>query len=379
MLGAETAPPYQRPPLSKGYITGEETSASLEFRAAAFYSDRRIDPVLGTTATSIDRAARTVSVHDGRRFHYDHLALTTGARVRRPPIPGLDARGIRVLRDIADAQAIKDDLAATDAMVVIGGGFIGLELAAVARKLGKSVTVLEAQDRLMARAVAPAISAFYASAHRQRGVVLELNVRIDKVTAEHGHVTGVQLTDGRHFPARLVILGAGVVPNLELAQAAGLPCSGGIEVDTCGRTIDPHIVAAGDCTSQPHVFAHGAMIRLESVQNAIDQGKAAAAAILGRSEPNNGPPWFWSDQGDLRLQIAGLNMGYDTTVLRGDPDSEAFSLFYYRGGKFIAADSVNRSTDHLVARKLLELGLPLAQDVAADVGFNLKTLLKARG
>ena len=379
MLGTETLAPYQRPPLSKGFVMGEATPASLAFRADAFYADRRIDLHLGTTATAIDRHARTVTTQDGTVFHYDHLALATGARVRRPPIAGLEVQGVRVLRDIADAQAIKDHLALVEDVVVIGGGFIGLELAAVARKLGKGVTVLEAQDRLMARAIAPALSAFYAGAHAKRGIVIELNVRIDRVTTEHGQVTGVLLADGRHFPASLVILGAGVAPNMELAQAAGLPCNGGIEVDNCARTIDPHIVAAGDCTSQPHGFANGAMIRLESVQNAIDQGKAAAASILGRSEPNVAPPWFWSDQGDLRLQIAGLNTGYDQTVLRGDPDSEAFSLFYYRAGKFIAADSINRATDHVIARKLLELGLPLAQGVAADMGVNLKSLLKARG
>ena len=378
LVGAESLPPYQRPPLSKGYVKGEETAASLAFRAPAFYGDRRIELITGTTATAIDRAARRVTTQDGAVFHYDHLALTTGARVRRPPIPGLDAHGVRTLRDIADAQAIKDDLATVDEVVVIGGGFIGLELAAVAGKLGRKVTVLEAQERLMARAIAPALSAFFASAHRKRGIVIELNVRIDKVTSEHGRATGVRLADGRNFPARLVILGAGVAPNMELAQAAGLPCNGGIEVDRCARTLDPHIVAAGDCTMQPHAFANGAMIRLESVQNAIDQGKAAAASILGRSQPNNSPPWFWSDQGDLRLQIAGLNMGYDQTVQRGDPESEAFSIFYYRAGNFIAADSVNRPTDHVVARKLLELGLPLPQDMAGDASANLKALLKTR-
>ena len=378
LLGAEALAPYQRPPLSKGYVMGEDSAASLAFRAPAFYPDRRIDLITGTTAAALDRAARRVTTHDGAVFHYDSLALTTGARVRRPPIPGLEAAGVRALRDLADAQAIKDDLAAVEEVVVIGGGFIGLELAAVAAKLGRKVTVLEAQERLLARAVAPALSAFFAAAHARRGIAIELNVRIDRVISENGRATGVLLADGRRFPARLIILGAGVAPNMELAQAAGLPCNGGIEVDACARTADPHIVAAGDCAMQPHAFANGAMVRLESVQNAIDQGKAAAAAILGRSEPNSGPPWFWSDQGDLRLQIAGLSMGYDQIVQRGDPAGEAFSLFYYRGGQFIAADSVNRATDHVVSRKLLELGLPLPPEMAGDASINLKALLKAR-
>ena len=378
LLGSEGAAPYQRPPLSKGYVMGEETAASLAFRAPAFYADRRIDLVTGKTAIAIDRLAHRVTAQDGAVFAYNQLALATGARVRLPPIAGLDAKGVHTLRDITDAQAIKDDLAAVEEVVVIGGGFIGLELAAVAAKLGKKVSVLEAQDRLMARAIAPEVSAFYAAAHRRRGITLEFNVRIERVLNEHGHAAGVLLADGRRFPARLVIVGAGVAPNLELAQACGLACKGGIEVDACARTADPRIVAAGDCTSQPHTFAHGAMIRLESVQNAIDQGKAAAASLLGRREPNAGPPWFWSDQGDLRLQIAGLSFGYDETVRRGDPASDAFSLFYYRGGKFIAADSVNRPTDHVVSRKLLELGLTLPQQVAADESVNLKSLLKAR-
>ena len=378
LLGAEALAPYQRPPLSKGYVMGKDTAASLAFRAPAFYADRGIDLITGKTAAVIDRAARRITTQDGAVYPYDHLALTTGARVRRPPIPGLEAQGVRTLRDLADAQAIKDDLASCEDVVVIGGGFIGLEVAAVAAKLGRKVTVLEAQERLMARAIAPEVSAFYASAHRKRGITVELNVRIDKVMAEHGRATGVLLADGRKFPAQLVILGAGVAPNMELAQAAGLACNGGIDVDDCARTADSRIVAAGDCASQPHAFANGAMIRLESVQNAIDQAKAAAAAILGRSEPNDGPPWFWSDQGDLRLQIAGLSGGYDQTVRRGDPESEAFSLFYYRAGKFIAADSVNKPTDHVVSRKLLELGLPLAPEIAADMSVNLKSLLKAR-
>ena len=378
LLGAETLAPYQRPPLSKGFIASDDTAASLAFRAPAFYADRKIDLVTGKTAVAVDRVARRVTTRDGAVFHYDHLALATGARVRRPPIPGLEAEGVRTLRDIADAQAIKDDLAGCEEVVVIGGGFIGLELAAVANKLGKKVTVLEAQERLMARAIAPEVSAFYASAHRKRGIAIELNVRIDRVMAEHGRAAGVRLADGRRFAARLVILGAGAAPNMELAQAAGLPCNGGVDVDACAQTADPHIVAAGDCTSQPHAFANGAMIRLESVQNAIDQARAAAASIMGKTEPNDGPPWFWSDQGDLRLQIAGLSGGYDQTVRRGDPESEAFSLFYYRAGKFIAADSVNKPADHVVARKLLELGLPLAPEIAADVSVNLKSLLKAR-
>lgn len=378
LLGAEALAPYQRPPLSKGFVMGEDSAASLAFRAPAFYPDRRIDLITGKTAAAIDRAARRVTTQDGAVFQYDRLALTTGARVRRPPIAGLDAAGVRTLRDIADAQAIKADLAAVEEVVVIGGGFIGLELAAVAGKLGKKVTVLEAQDRLMARAIAPVLSAFFAGAHRKRGITVELNVRIDRVLSENGRAAGVLLADGRRFAARLIILGAGVAANLELAQAAGLPCNGGIEVDGCARTSDPHIVAAGDCAMQPHVFANGAMVRLESVQNAIDQGKAAAAAILGRSEPNSGPPWFWSDQGGLRLQIAGLSMGYDQTVQRGDPEGEAFSLFYYRGGQLIATDSVNRPTDHVVSRKLLELGLPLPPELAADESVNLKSLLKAR-
>ena len=378
LIGAEPLAPYQRPPLSKGFVTGKDSESSLFFRAPAFYADQRIELVTSETVVAVDREARRVTTRGGRRFLYDHLALTTGVRARRPPIPGLDAAGVRMLRDLPDSKAITTDLAHCEEVVVIGGGFIGLEIAAVARGMGRKVTVLEALDRLMARAVAPEISAFYAKAHRKRGIALEFGVRIEAIMAEHGQATGVRLADGRRFPAQLIILGAGVAPNMELAEAAGLPCNGGIIVDTCARTEDARIVAAGDCTVQPHAFANGLTVRLESVQNAIDQGKAAAASILGKSQPNDGPPWFWSDQGDLRLQIAGLNFNYDSTVLRGDPESESFSLFYYRGDRFIAADSINRTTDHVVARKMLELGLPLSKGVAADESVTLKSVLKAR-
>jgi 3-phenylpropionate/trans-cinnamate dioxygenase ferredoxin reductase subunit len=278
------------------------------------------------------------------------------------------------LRDLDDATAIRTALAAASAVVVVGGGFIGLEAAAVARGLGKAVTVVEAAPRLVGRAVAPAVSEFYLRAHRRRGVAVHLGAAVAEVTGTGGRAAGVQLADGTHLPADLVLVGIGIVPRTELAEQIGLRCDRGIVVDACARTSAPGVVAAGDCTAAPHPVGGSELVRLESVQNAVAQGRVAAATLAGRPEPSAEVPWFWSDQFDLKLQIAGLSAGHDEVVVRGDPDGERFSALYYRAGALVAVDAVNAPADYLAVRKALATGTTIPAD-AARTDRRLKDLL----
>ena len=374
LLGTEPHPPYQRPPLSKGLLLGKMARERLLFRQPDFYAAQAIDLRLGTTVTEIDRAARTVATTAGERIPYAALVLATGTRVRPLPVPGADLGGVLYLRTIDECEDLGRRIAAAERVVVIGGGFIGLEVAAAVRLLGKPVTVLEAADRLMGRVVAPVISAFYADLHRARGVELVLDARIAALEGDEGRVRAVAMTDGGRHPADLVVVGIGVLPNIELAQAAGLPCANGIVVDAQGRTADPAIYAAGECTSHPSRFA-GGMVRLESVQNAVDQAKTVAATILGRAAAYDEVPWFWSDQYEVKLQMVGLSAGHDQQVLRGDPATGRFSVVYFRAGRPIAIDSVNRPGDHMAGRRLLAAGRPLTPEQAADEAFELKRAL----
>lgn len=359
LIGAEPHPPYQRPPLSKTFLTGDPDPATLHLRGPQFYANNRIDLVVGTTVTGIDRADRRVTTADGRQFRFDHLALATGTAARPLAIAGPE---VATLRSLDDAQGLRPRLAAAGHVAIIGGGFIGLEIAAVAAGLGKAVTVIEAQTRLLARTVAPPVSDFFAAAHRRRGVDIRLGATVARIAAGLLH-----LADGQHIAADLIVAGIGAVPRTGLAQGLGLDCPGGIPVDDRAATTMPGVVAAGDCTVLP-----GA-VRLESVQNAIDQAKAAAATIMGRDEPNRAVPWFWSDQGKLKLQVAGLSAGYDRCRLRGDPESEAFSLLYYAGPRLIAVDSINRPADHLAARRLIAAGAEVPAEEAARPEIPLKT------
>ena len=348
LLGGENHPPYQRPPLSKAWLQGDVPEDRLFLRGKDFFASKGIDLRLGLAATEIDRAGKILRLADGSTLSYSGLALATGARARRPAIPGADLSGVCVLRDMEDAKAIAGRMERAEHIVVIGGGFIGLEVAAAARKKGRAVKVIEALDRLMARAVTPKISAFFADLHRAHGVELVFSTQVAALEGVDGRVTAVATADGAKIPADLVILGIGAVANDELAAAAGLEVSRGIVVDSCARTCDPHIVAAGDCTVWRR--DDGKMLRLESVQNAVEQGKAAAASLLGRSKPFVATAWFWSDQYDVKLQMAGLSEGFDSCVERMTGEN-AFSLFSYRGEKLIAVDSVNRPGEHLLERK----------------------------
>lgn len=373
LVGDEPGLPYQRPPLSKAYMKGEAGLEQIELRAGAFYADHRIE-LVNARVTAIDREGRRLVLEGGEALPYAHLILATGARNRPLPVPGHDLAGVFYLRTRADADALKDRLAAARRVVVIGAGFIGLEFAAVARALGHEVTVLEGASRVLARAVSPEMSAFFASAHAAMGTDLVLGAGVIGLEGEAGHVTGVATGDGTVYPADFVLVGIGVVPNVELAAEAGLEVANGIVVDAHLATMDPAISALGDAVAYPSRFA-GGNVRLESVQNAADQARSLAHRLTGKGTPFDAVPWFWSDQADLKLQIVGLAAATDSAVLRGDPASRRFSVFRFRDGVLTAIESVNRPADHMLGRRLLAGTPAITPEQAGDEGFELKTLL----
>ena len=373
LIGNESHAPYQRPPLSKGFLQGDTAEAQLMMRGAEAMEKKNIDLKVGADVTAIDRAARQATLGDGSILSYDGLALCTGARLRPLPLTGADWSGVFGLRSLDDSRAIKAALETAQDVVIIGGGFIGLEVAAVARRRSKRVTVLEATDRLMVRVVPPLISSFYRDLHGSHGVDIVLEAAVTGLVGKQGRIAAVRTGDGREFPADLVLIGIGIIPNAELAQAAGLDVAGGIVVDACGRTADPAIVAAGDCTVRR--MDDGSLRRLESVQNAMEQAKSAAVALLGLERPFTATPRFWSDQHDVKLQMAGLSAGFDSAVTRGDPLSRKFSIYYFKSGRLIAIDSLNQSNDHLTGRKLLDKGVSPTPGQVADSGFDLGSLL----
>ena len=374
LIGDEQNPPYHRPPLSKAYLLGESSEAQLTIRGPEALARKNIEFLPGVSVTAIDRQAKTVSLSDGRNLAYQGLAIATGSRPRPLPIPGADLPGVFPLRTLDDCRAIGAALESAQNVVVIGGGFIGLEFAAVAHKKGKNVVVLEAADRLMARVVAPVISDFYRELHTHHGVGIVLGVKVTELHGENGKIALVHTASGVAYPADLVIAGIGIIPNTELASAAGLAVEAGILVDACSRTSDPAIVASGDCTAVK--LADGSLRRLESVQNATEQGKAAAAALLGKEKPFTAKPWFWSDQYDIKLQMVGSSAGHDQVVLRGSLAEGKFSAFYYKAGQLIGIDSANRPQDHMAGRKLLDKGISPSPEQAADEHFNLAELTK---
>jgi 3-phenylpropionate/trans-cinnamate dioxygenase ferredoxin reductase subunit len=372
LLGEESALPYQRPPLSKGYIKGEASASSVLLRPADFYAANAIEVRLDTPVAAIERDALRAVLASGERVPYEHLVLATGARVRPLPVPGADLAGVVYVRTLPDAVALKPLIEAARTVTVIGGGFIGLECAAVAATLGCKVVVLEALPRLMARVVSPVLSAYYCELHHHHGVDVRLGVSVTEITGAGGRVSGVRCADGTVVPTDLVVVGIGVIPNAEIARAAGLACGRGITVDAQLRTADPRISAIGDCAEFPHPMAPG-LIRLESVQNAIDQGKAVADAIMGDARPYSAVPWFWSDQYDVKLQIVGLTSEYDETVTLGDVGASKFSVLYFRGGALIGVDSVNKPSDHIAGRKLFGSGKTVALATARAPGFDLRS------
>jgi 3-phenylpropionate/trans-cinnamate dioxygenase ferredoxin reductase component len=379
LVGAEPHLPYQRPPLSKEFLSGAADVASLAFRTPAYYAENGIELVCGERVVELALPSRgrpgCAMTASGRALPFARLALTVGARPRRLTVPGSDLDGILTLRGLDDAVQLRERVATSGRVVVVGGGFVGLEVAAAVRAQGADVTVVEAADRLVARAVAPVVSEFLRRAHERRGTSVLLSAQVVGFRGREGRVEAVRLADGRELPADLVLVGVGVVPRTELAEQIGLECDGGIVVDAAARTSNPDVVAAGDCTVLPHPMTGVGRVRLESVPSAVAQAGAAAATLMGRPTNTRTVPWFWSNQGDLRLQIAGLSAGFDRYEVRGEPDTERFAVLYYREGELLAVDAVNAPTDYMVVRKALTQGKTLPADKAADAGIPLKSLL----
>lgn len=372
IIGHEPGLPYQRPPLSKAYLMGKTTAEALTFRPEKFFADNRIELIAQTRVTAIDRTNKRVALSSGGALDYDHLVLAFGAHNRTLPIPGADLDGVFGLRTLADADAIGAMLADAHEVVVAGAGFIGLEFAAVASALGKSVHVLELADRTMARAISPAMSQLFADAHALWGVKIDFGQGLARIDGDGRRVTGVDTTDGRKRPADIVVFGIGVLPTVAVAAEAGLDIDNGIKVDAMLVTSDPTISAIGDCAAFPSPFADS-YIRLESVQNAADQGRAVAARLMGKAAPYSAVPWFWSDQRDLKLQIAGLSIGADRTVVVGNPEERRMSVLCFKRDKLIAVESVNRGSDHVAARKIFGRGAPaLSPEEASTPDFDLK-------
>ena len=371
MVGDEAYAPYQRPPLSKAYLLGAFARERLFLKPDAFYAQAGCELILNTRAEAIDRAAKTVRLADGRALSYDKLLLATGTRVRKLACPGADLPGVFYLRDIADVDALQPVFAAGAKLAVVGGGYIGLEVAAVGAKRGLDVTVFEAMDRLMARAVSVGVSAFYKTEHEKAGVKLLLNTGVEAFEGE-GKIEAVR-AGGVPYPADIVLVGIGVLPNDALAKDAGLACDDGIVVDRSAMTSDPDIFAAGDCTR--HHGREGVAIRLECVQNAIDQARHAALAMLGRPQTYAEVPWFWSDQYDLKLQMAGLARPDDVTVLRGDPAARKFAVFHLRGGKVAAVEAVNAGPEYLMGRKLIAANAMVPPQKLADTSVAMKDMM----
>jgi 3-phenylpropionate/trans-cinnamate dioxygenase ferredoxin reductase component len=374
LIGDEPHIPYQRPPLSKGFLVGKESAESIELRPVSFYRDHAIDLLTGEVAKAIDRASRQVRLASARALPYEKLVLATGARNRLLTLPGAELDGVLYLRSLTEASALKERIELARQIVVIGGGFIGLEVAAVASALGKQVTVLEMLPRLMSRAVAPVISEFYSQLHAAKGVRVNCGVAVSEILGSHGKAQAVKLSNGTQHAAGLVIVGVGVSPNLEIARDAGLTVANGIAVDERLRTSDKDIYAVGDCAEHPNRFA-GSRVRLESVQNAADQAQCAAEGILGRQNRSYAAvPWFWTDQFDIKLQMAGISAGHDRAVTRGSAENRKLSVFYFKEKRLIAIDSINRPLDHILGRKLLAAGTTITPDQAADESFDLKQL-----
>ena len=374
IIGDEPEIPYERPPLSKDYLAGDKPFDRLLIRPAAFWSERNVRFLTGQPVVAVDAAGHQVAIADGQMLGYGTMIWATGGAPRRLSCAGRDAAGVHGVRSRADVDRMIAELPGVERVVVVGGGYIGLEAAAVLTKLGKHVTVLEAQNRVLARVAGEPLSRFYEAEHRAHGVDVRLSVSIDYITTDNDRTTGVMLVDGTHLPAEMVIVGIGIIPAVAPLIAAGAQGGNGVAVDAQCRTSLPDIFAIGDCAAHVNAFADGATIRLESVQNANDQASTVARAIMGQAEPYHAVPWFWSNQYDLKLQTVGLSVGYDQLVMRGDPAARSFSLIYLRGGRVIALDCVNAVKDYVGGRALVVQGMVIDPAALGDVETPLKTL-----
>ncbi len=362
LIGDEPHPPYQRPPLSKKFLAGEIGVEGLWLRPPAFFTTNNIDHIPNTRVVAIDRGAKRLTLANGDTLPYGKLVLATGTNARLLTLEGADKKGVVTLRSIADVNVIRDILQKSSNVAIIGAGYIGLEVAAVAKSLGKSVTVIEAQDRPMKRVVSQAVSDYFSGLHKARGIELRLNTGIEAIEGGDS-VTGVRLSTGETVPAELVLVAVGAEPNDHLAAEAGLEVDNGILVDGCGQTSDPDIFAAGDCT-RFYSNRYQRSVRMESVQNAIDQAKAVAQALLGQEVDYDPLPWFWSDQYDIKLQIAGLSEGYDDTKVVGSTEDSKFYVAYLHDGRLIAVDSINSPRSHMMARRVI--GEPWRDDLLPE-------------
>ncbi|MGQ2970502.1 MAG: NAD(P)/FAD-dependent oxidoreductase [Allorhizobium sp.] len=373
VLGNEPVLPYQRPPLSKKYLLGEMSFDRLLFRPEAWYAENDVEIRLSTPVEAIDRDSKSVKLFDGSEIAYGTLALATGATPRRlPSAIGGDLEGVFTVRDKADADRLATEMKPGHRLLIIGGGYIGLEAAAVARKLALDVTLIEMADRILARVAAPQTADAIRAIHAAEGVQIFEKTGLTRLIGDEGRVKAAELSDGRVIDADMVIVGIGVTPNDRLAGDAGLEVQNGIVVDSFGRTSDPAIFAMGDCAVQDW---KGQQVRLESVQNAVDQAEAVAAVLAGGSVPYRPKPWFWSDQYDVKLQIAGFNLGYDETVVRPGAREGSLSIWYFNAGEFIAVDAINDAKAYVTGKKLLDMGRSVDRSTIADPSLDLKTLI----
>ena len=374
VIGAEASIPYHRPPLSKDYLAGEKTLDEILIRPAKVYEKSEVEFILDTSVESINRDNKTVQLSNNETLPYNKLALTVGSKVRKVNLPGVELDGVFYLRDLKDVERISAYITSGAKAVIVGGGYIGLETAAVLNKKGMNVTVLEMMERVLQRVTAPVISEFYTRIHEEEGVSIRCGVGVSGFSG-NGRVAKVLCSDGSEFAADLVIIGVGILPNTELAEAAGLEVDNGIVVNAQAQTSDPDIFAAGDCTNH-HNPIYDRRIRLESVQNATDQSRVAAGAACGKEVSYNAVPWFWSEQYDLMLQIAGLSQGYDEIITRGDPDnSRSFAAFYLKAGNVIAVDAINKPQEFMFSKKLIPLRKAVDKKRLADAGAPIKELL----
>ena len=377
IVGDEPELPYERPPLSKDYLSREKEFERILIRPASFWADKEVAMLLGRRVTAVDPAAHRVTTADGATIGYGTLIWATGGSPRRLTCDGHDLAGVHAVRTRADVDRLMGELAATTRVVVIGGGYIGLEAAAVLSKLGKHVTVLEALPRVLARVAGEPLSRFYEAEHRAHGVEVRLDAMVAGLEERDGAVAGVKLADGEVLPCEMVIVGIGIVPSVEPLLAAGAAGGNGVEVDAHCRTSLPDIYAIGDCAAHESGFAGGARIRLESVQNANDQATTVAKAITGEPAPYEAVPWFWSNQYDLKLQTVGLSTGHDQVVVRGDTGARSFSIVYLKEGRVIALDCVNATKDYVQGRALVLAGATIAPERLADAAVPLKEMLAA--